>query len=82
MDENNGLRIVKVRCVAAIPVYGRPGPYRLHCASGAAIDIHPGSGCCITMQLGCCFKSRPNLGFSSFDPLALDTLILGAGLGV
>jgi hypothetical protein len=83
-DENNAWRTVKERCIArAFPVYGRPSPYRLHCASGAAIDVHPGSSCCFsTIHLDCCFYSHPNLGFSYVDPLALDTLILVAGSGV
>jgi hypothetical protein len=82
-DENNGLRTVKERCIAAIPVYGRPGPYRLHCASGAAIDVHPGSSCCFsTIHLDCCFNSHPNLGSSIFEALALHTIILVAGSGI
>jgi hypothetical protein len=82
MDENNGWRTVKERCIAALPVYGRTGPCRLHCANCAAIDIHPGSSCCSTIQLDCCFNSRPNLGFSHVDALSLETLSLLAGSGV
>jgi hypothetical protein len=84
MDENNGWRNFKVRCVAhAFPVYGRPGPYRLHCASGAAIDVHPGSSCCFsTTHLIFCFNSHPNLGISLVDDLSIDTLILVAGSGI